>query len=120
VLQVVGHSSALELAYTVMRPGGVLSSVGVHTAPTWPFTPGDGYDKNLTYRSGRCPSRAMMDKLLPVLISKKYDVTSIISHRVPITDAVEMYKKFDGRLDGCTKVVFTMPHGQDRGVEADA
>ncbi|KAI8579580.1 hypothetical protein K450DRAFT_241667 [Umbelopsis ramanniana AG] len=109
VLEVVGHSSALELAYTVMRPGGVLSSVGVHTAPTWPFTPGDGYDKNLTYRSGRCPSRAMMDKLLPVLISKKYAVTSIISHRVPITDAVEMYRKFDGRLDGCTKVVFTMP-----------
>jgi threonine dehydrogenase-like Zn-dependent dehydrogenase len=62
----------------------------------------------------------MMDKLLPVLISKKYDVTSIISHRVPITDAVEMYKKFDGRLDGCTKVVFTMQHGQDRRVEADA
>jgi len=108
VLEVVGHPSALELAYSVMRPGGVLSSVGVHTAPTFPFSPGDGYDKNLTYRSGRCPSRAMMDKLLPVLIAKKYPVTSIISHRVPITEAVDMYRKFDGKLDGCTKVVFSM------------
>jgi threonine dehydrogenase-like Zn-dependent dehydrogenase len=50
----------------------------------------------------------MMDKLLPVLTAKKYPVTSIISHRVPITDAVDMYRKFDGKLDGCTKVVFTM------------
>jgi threonine dehydrogenase-like Zn-dependent dehydrogenase len=50
----------------------------------------------------------MMDRLLPMLMAKKYPVTSIISHRAPITEAIEMYKKFDGRLDGCTKVVFTM------------
>jgi hypothetical protein len=34
------------------RPG-TLSSVGVHTDASFPFSPVDGYNKNLTYRSGR-------------------------------------------------------------------
>ena len=43
---------------------GVISSVGVHTEREWGFTPGEGYDKNVTYSNGRCPARALMDQLL--------------------------------------------------------
>lgn len=43
---------------------GVISSVGVHTEREWGFSPGEGYDKNVTYTSGRCPARAFMARLL--------------------------------------------------------
>lgn len=104
--QVVGNSSALSLSYSLLRPSGVLSSVGVHTAPNFPFSPSQGYDKNLTYRSGRCPSRAMMEKLLPVVERRRYDLADVISHRVGLAEAVEMYANFEGKVGGCTKVVF--------------
>jgi len=45
-----GSTGALELAFRLLRPAGTLSSVGVHTAPQFPFSPVDGYNKNLTYR----------------------------------------------------------------------
>ncbi|RUS20986.1 chaperonin 10-like protein [Endogone sp. FLAS-F59071] len=106
VLEVVGHPSALSLSYSLLRPSGVLSSVGVHTAATFPFSPSQGYDKNLTYRSGRCPSRAMMERLLPVVEQRRYDLAGVISHRVGLTEAVEMYANFEGKVGGCTKVVF--------------
>jgi hypothetical protein len=47
-------------------PTGVISSVGVHTAPAFPFTPVEAYDKNVTLRCGRCPARAYMPRLLDV------------------------------------------------------
>ena len=43
---------------------GVISSVGVHTERAWGFSPGEGYDKNVTYTNGRCPARAFMSRLL--------------------------------------------------------
>lgn len=43
---------------------GVISSVGVHTERKWGFSPGEGYDKNVTYTNGRCPARAFMTRLL--------------------------------------------------------
>jgi threonine dehydrogenase-like Zn-dependent dehydrogenase len=46
VLELVGASSALQLAFQLLRPAGMLSSVGVHTSPAFPFTPVDGYNKN--------------------------------------------------------------------------
>jgi threonine dehydrogenase-like Zn-dependent dehydrogenase len=41
-LEVVGSNGALQLAFEALRPMGTLSSVGVHTAPAFPFTPQDG------------------------------------------------------------------------------
>ena len=106
VLEVVGQTSALQLAYAMLRPAGVLSSVGVYTAPRFPFTPANGYDKNITYRSGRCPARAMMERLLPMVEERKYEFTRIVSHHARLEDCGEIYQIFDERKEGCTKVVF--------------
>lgn len=87
VLECVGSPGALALALVLARPGAVLASVGCHTGvrasaaagwlpcppalptysppcastppadPSFPFTPAQAYDKNLTLRTGRCPAR---------------------------------------------------------------
>lgn len=52
-LEVVGASSALRLAFDVLRPMGTLSSVGVHTYSTFPWSPVEAYDKNIKFQAGR-------------------------------------------------------------------
>ena len=57
VLEVVGSPEATRLAFDLVRAGGIVSAVGVHTEAQFAFSPVEAYDKNLTYRAGRCPAR---------------------------------------------------------------
>lgn len=105
VVEAVGTPQASRLAFDLVRPGGTLAAVGVHVEHHLAFAPGEAYDKNLTYRAGRCPARAYMDRLLPLIRSGKYDLGSLISHRLPLEQAPHGYDLFDRRVEGCTKVV---------------
>jgi threonine dehydrogenase-like Zn-dependent dehydrogenase len=105
VLEVVGSPEATRLAFDLVRAGGIVSAVGVHTEAQFAFSPVEAYDKNLTYRAGRCPARRYMEQLLPLVREKKYDLASIVSHRLPLADAVRGYHLFERKLEGCTKVL---------------
>lgn len=105
VLEAVGSAAASRSAYELVRTGGTISAVGVHTEPTFAFSPGEVYDKNLTYRAGRCPARAYMDRLLELVRAAKYDLSSIVSHRLPLSEGPGAYETFDRHADACTKVV---------------
>jgi len=107
VLEVVGSPEATRLAVDLVRPGGTISAAGVHTEKRFALTPGEAYDKNLTYRAGRCPARHYMERVLPIVQSRKYDLAAVISHRLPLQDGVRGYDIFSRRLDGCTKVVLS-------------
>ncbi|HYN23075.1 MAG TPA: alcohol dehydrogenase family protein [Thermoanaerobaculia bacterium] len=106
-VEAVGTPEASRLAFDLVRPGGTLAAVGVHVEPHFAVAPGAMYDKNLTYRAGRCPARAYMDRLLPLIASRKYALGALISHRLPLEDGATAYDLFDRRAAGCTKVIFT-------------
>jgi len=105
VLEVVGSPSAAKMAINLVRPGGIISVVGVHNEAHFAFSPNDAYDKNLTYKVGRCPARYYMEKLIPLVQKKKYDLTAIFSHRLPLAEGPRGYKVFAEKLEGCTKIV---------------
>jgi len=105
VLEAVGSPSAGRLAMDLVRPGGTVSVVGVHNEEQFPFSPEEAYDKNLTFKVGRCPARAMLDELIPVVQRQRHDIRCIISHRLPLDQGVRGYEVFDRKLEGCTKVV---------------
>ncbi len=105
VLEAVGSPAAARLAIDLVRPGGIISVAGVHNESQFAFSPAEAYDKNLTYKVGRCPARYYMERLIPLVQKKKYDLTSIISHRLPLAEGVRGYKIFAEKLEGCTKVV---------------
>ncbi|MES1245659.1 MAG: alcohol dehydrogenase family protein [Acidobacteriota bacterium] len=105
VVEAVGSPQASRLAYDLVRPGGTIAAVGVHVESHLAFTPGQIYDRNLTYRAGRCPARSYMDRLLQLLNSRKYDLGALISHRLGLEEGPRGYDLFDRRVDGCTKVV---------------
>ncbi len=105
VCEVVGNLSAQQLAYDIVRPGGTLSVVGVHNSAHFAFSPTDLYNKNLTYKTGRCPVQRYLPMLIPVVQQKKYDFTRIISHRLSLSEGVRGYRIFDEKLEKCTKVI---------------
>ena len=116
VLEVVGAAPALRLAVDCLRPGGTLSSVGVHAYERMPFSPIDAYDKNITFKAGRCPARDVMARAQCAMLgpNAKADVTRIITHRLPIAEAVGAYKMFNAREDGAIKILL-YPEGGTGG-----
>jgi alcohol dehydrogenase len=104
-IEAVGSSDATRLAADVLRLGGRLSAVGVHTEPHLALSPGEIYDRNLTYSAGRCPARAFMPQALELAQRHQDRLKSLISHRFPLARGVEAYRVFAERRDGCTKAV---------------
>jgi threonine dehydrogenase-like Zn-dependent dehydrogenase len=106
VLEAVGSPQAGRLAFDLVRPGGIVSVVGVHHEAAFPFSPAEAYDRNLTWRIGRCPARSLMEGLLPMVRRRRRDLAALITHRVALADGREAYARFDAKRDGCIKVAF--------------
>jgi threonine dehydrogenase-like Zn-dependent dehydrogenase len=105
VMEAVGSSEALRLAIDLLRPGGIISSVGVHTARQFSFSPVEAYDKNLVYKIGRCPAYYYADKLLREEVVQRCPVEKIITHHFQLTEGPAAYEIFDKKLDNCIKAV---------------
>jgi len=108
VVEAVGSPEAQRLALDLVRPGGAIAAVGVHTAP-FAFTPGEAYDSNLTYRAGRAPVRSLLDSLLPEVAAGRIrvPVEAIIgeSERT-LEEGADAYRRFAERAGGVRKIVF--------------
>jgi len=110
VLEAVGNTSALSLAYELVRPFGCITSVGVHAGHQVPYTGRQLYDKNVSLDFGRCPVRAMFPMALDLLL-RRQDIfgevggeTSLVEKVVGFDVAAKAYDDFDkGR---CGKVLF--------------
>lgn len=105
VMEAAGSQPAGRLAYEIVRPGGTISTVGVHTDSNLDFSPVEAYNKNLTYRVGRCPARAYMKRSLELLRRNEIDFNSIITHRIGLDDGADAYKMFNNKEEGCLKVI---------------
>ncbi|KAK9834732.1 hypothetical protein WJX74_008783 [Apatococcus lobatus] len=112
-MEAVGHQATVNMSFNMLRMGGTLSSVGLHTDEEFKaFTPWDGYNKNITYRNGRCPARVYMDDIHKLVKNKHwgdpFPGEKLITHRVSLHDEAavrEVYDKFERRIDNCTKVL---------------
>ena len=105
VMEAVGSKGASRLAVDLLRPGGTYSSVGVHTDASFAFSPIEAYDKNLTFRFGRCPARHYMPDLLKRLEEGALPVEVALTHHWSLDQAAEAYNLFDRKADGCVKII---------------
>jgi 2-desacetyl-2-hydroxyethyl bacteriochlorophyllide A dehydrogenase len=105
VMDAVGSGSAGRLAYQLVRPGGIISAVGVCTDLQLPFSPVEAYDKNITYKVGRCPARFYMEKLIPLVRTHRYDLTSVFTHHLSLREGARGYDIFANKKEGCLKVL---------------
>ncbi|KAK1781757.1 chaperonin 10-like protein [Copromyces sp. CBS 386.78] len=105
VVEVVGSRPALKTAYELLRPFGVISSIGVQGHYDLPWTGGDGYNKNLRVQIGRCPVRSIFPEALEVMARKQHKFGFMYDKIMPLAEAVEGYDLFDNMK--VQKVIFT-------------
>ena len=104
-IEAVGSESATRAAADLLRHGGRIGALGVHTEAHLALSPGELYDRNFTYAAGRCPARHYMPASLELAERHASLVGTLISHRLPLSDGVEAYRSFAGREPGWNKVV---------------
>lgn len=106
VIEAVGNESAQSLAFRLVRPGGIIATIGVHTTGSFVFKPADVYNKNLNYKSGRCPARSLMEHTLPLIKKNEALISPLITHRMSLAAGPLAYELFDQKKENCVKIVF--------------
>jgi len=105
----VDRLSALHMALDLVRRGGTVSISGVYAGVADPMPLMNMFDKQIQLRMGQCNVQRWVDDLLP-LVEDPADplgVEDLVTHRVSLDRAPEMYKTFSAKEDGCIKVVIT-------------
>lgn len=83
------------------------SLIGVYAGFVDKFPLGQLFSKGLTTRSGQCNVQKYLQPLMDRVSSGDLHPEEIITNRVKLEDAPEMYKMFNARTDGCVKVVMS-------------
>ena len=101
--------SALRQAIHCCRKGGTVSIPGVYGGFLDKVPIGAAFNKGLTLKMGQTHVHRYLPPLLDHIESGEIDPSFVITHRVPLDEAPEMYKTFRDKKDGCIKVVLK-PH----------
>jgi threonine dehydrogenase-like Zn-dependent dehydrogenase len=103
--------AALMLGIEAVRRGGTLSLSGVYAGTADPMPLMTMFDKQLALRMGQCNVRSWVDSLLPIVEDPldPLGTEDLVTDRVPLDRAPEMYETFQKKQEGCIKVVLK-PH----------
>jgi threonine dehydrogenase-like Zn-dependent dehydrogenase len=96
---------ALRQAIAACRKGGTVSIPGVYGGWLDKFPLGGAFAKGLTLKMGQTHMHRYLGPLLERIQRGEIDPSFIITHRVGLDDAPEMYRTFREKQDGCIKVV---------------
>ena len=97
VLEAVGHMPAYEQALGVIRPGGVISRVGVPQYEEAPVGFGSLFGQNITLTGGPAPARAYIERLLPDVLDGKVNPGKVFDRTVSLEDSPAAYEAMDTR-----------------------
>ncbi|WP_442581350.1 NAD(P)-dependent alcohol dehydrogenase [Mesorhizobium sp. ASY16-5R] len=108
-IEALGTQATFESALRVLRPGGVLSSLGVYSSdlriPLDAFAAGLG-DKSI--RTSLCPGgKERMRRMLEVISAGRVDLGGLVTHRFKLDQIEEAYELFANQRDGVLKVAIT-------------
>jgi threonine dehydrogenase-like Zn-dependent dehydrogenase len=103
------RASALRQAIHSCRKGGTVSIPGVYGGFIDKVPLGAAFAKGLVLRMGQTHAHKYLRPLLQHVERGKIDPSFVITHRVALDDAPQMYRTFRDKKDGCIKVVMK-PH----------
>jgi alcohol dehydrogenase len=108
-IEALGLQETFESCLRVLKPGGVLSSLGVYsgklTMPLDAFAAGLG---DHTIVTTLCPGgKERMRRLMSVVASGRVDLQPLVTHRFPLARIGEAYELFASQRDGVLKVAIT-------------
>ncbi|MBB4930589.1 threonine dehydrogenase-like Zn-dependent dehydrogenase [Lipingzhangella halophila] len=97
VLEAVGHLDAYEAALGVVRPGGVISRVGVPQYDQGPIGFTSLFGGNLTLTGGPAPVRAYIEELLPDVLEGRVEPGRVFDRTVGLEQTPDGYRAMDQR-----------------------
>jgi threonine dehydrogenase-like Zn-dependent dehydrogenase len=97
VLEAVGHLPAYEQAYRVVRPGGIISRVGVPQYEEAPIGFGSLFGGNITLTGGPAPVRGYIEKLMPAILDGTVNPGKVFDRTVGIDGVPDAYRAMDER-----------------------
>lgn len=97
VLEAVGHMPAYLQALGVVRPGGVISRVGVPQYDDAPVGFGTLFGLNATLTGGPAPVRAYIEQLLPAVLDGTVDPGLVFDRTVTLDEVPDGYRAMDRR-----------------------
>jgi threonine dehydrogenase-like Zn-dependent dehydrogenase len=105
-IEALGRQETFEAALRSIRPGGVLSSLGVYsgklTAPYEALYAGLANQRIVTTL---CPGgKERMRRLMAMVVSGRIDLTPLVTHRFALDDIRDAYDLFSRQGDGVMKV----------------
>ena len=108
-IEALGTQGTFENALRCLRPGGVLSSLGVYSTDL--KIPLDAFGAGLRDNaivSTLCPGgKERMRRLMEVIASGRADLGSLVTHRFKLDDIEKAYDLFAHQRDGVLKVAIT-------------
>jgi len=102
--------AALNWAVKALRMGGTLGIAGVYGGKANHFPIGDIFAKGLTIKTGQALVQNYLEELLGHIRGGRLRADDIITHEIPLDQAMEGYEKFGRRIDDCLKVVMHPTH----------
>jgi alcohol dehydrogenase len=108
-IEALGTQDTFEMCLRVLRPGGVLSSLGVYSGKlTLPLDAFHAGLADISIVSTLCPGgKERMRRLLAVVGSARIDLRTLVTHRFTLDQIVEAYDLFSHQRDGVIKVAIT-------------
>lgn len=97
VLEAVGHMPAYEQAYGIVRPGGVISRVGVPQYESAPIGFASLFGKNATLTGGPATVRAYIEAALPQVLDGTIEPGRVFDRELPLSEIAEAYRLMDAR-----------------------
>ncbi|MFF3932593.1 alcohol dehydrogenase catalytic domain-containing protein [Streptomyces hirsutus] len=97
VLEAVGHMPAYEMAIGAVRPGGVISRVGVPQYEDAPVGFSSLFGPNVTLTGGPAPVRAYIEKLLPAVLDGTRDPGRVFDRTLILEQTPDGYRAMDRR-----------------------
>jgi threonine dehydrogenase-like Zn-dependent dehydrogenase len=97
VLEAVGHLPAYEQAYRVVRPGGVISRVGVPQYESAPIGFPSLFGGNITLTGGPAPARAYIETLMPDILNGTVEPGRVFDREITLDEVPDGYRAMDKR-----------------------
>jgi threonine dehydrogenase-like Zn-dependent dehydrogenase len=97
VLEAVGHLPAYQQAYGVVRPGGIISRVGVPQYEEAPIGFGSLFGKNARLAGGPAPVRAYLEQAVTEVLDGQLAPGTVFDRTISIEDTPAGYQAMDSR-----------------------
>ncbi|HEU4743527.1 MAG TPA: alcohol dehydrogenase catalytic domain-containing protein [Meiothermus sp.] len=100
-----GEGKALETAFKLAGPGGVVASLGVPTVETFTYPWLEAFTRGVRFHGSLANVPRWMDEVLALQQAGRISGSWIFSHRLTLDEAPHGYEMFDKR--GAVKVALT-------------